>query len=86
MATIPSAGNRSRKLKCSLLLVSGVYVTGGNIPLFHSEQYFWHRFTEKTVDQVFRWILEEVTETGHFSPKAVLIDGTYIKANDHTKK
>ena len=45
-----------------------------------------HRFTEETVDQVFRWILEEVAEAGYLSPKAVFIDGTHIKANANTKK
>ena len=47
---------------------------------------FRHRFTEETVDQVFRWILEEVAEAGYLSPKAVFIDGTHIKANANTKK
>ena len=40
-----------------------------------------HRFTEETVDQVFRWILEKVAQAGYLSPKAVFIDGTHIKAN-----
>ena len=47
---------------------------------------FRHRFTEETVDHVFRWILEEVAEAGYLSPKAVFIDGTHIKANANTKK
>ena len=34
---------------------------------------FRHRFTKETVDQVFRWILEEVAEAGYLSPKAVFI-------------
>ena len=47
---------------------------------------FQLRFTEETVDKVFRWILEEVAEAGYLSPKAVFIDGTHIKANANTKK
>ena len=47
---------------------------------------FRHRFTEETVDQVFRWILEEVAQAGYLSPRAVFIDGTHIKANANTKK
>ena len=56
-------------------------------PHFSTVSYnFRHRFTEETVDQVFRWILEEVAEAGYLSPRAVLIDGTHIKANANTKK
>ena len=47
---------------------------------------FRHRFTEETVDRVFRWILEEVAEAKYLWPKAVFIDGTHIKANANTKK
>ena len=56
-------------------------------PHFSTVSYnFRHRFTEETVDQVFRWILEEVAQAGCLSPKAVFIDGTHIKANANTKK
>ena len=56
-------------------------------PHFSTVSYnFRHRFTEETVDQVFRWILEEVAQAGYLSPKAVFIDGTHIKANANTKK
>ena len=55
-------------------------------PHFSTVSYnFRHRFTEETVDQVFRWILEEVAQAGYLSPKAVFIDGTHIKANANTK-
>ena len=48
-------------------------------PHFSTVSYnFRHRFTEETVDQVFRWILEEVAQAGYLSPKAVFIDGTHI--------
>ena len=56
-------------------------------PHFSTVSYnFRHRFTEKTVDSVFRWILEEVAQAGYLSPKAVFIDGTHIKANANTKR
>ena len=38
-------------------------------PHFSTVSYnFRHRFTEETVDQVFRWILEEVAEAGYLPP------------------
>lgn len=56
-------------------------------PHFSTVSYnFRHRFTEETVDQVFRWILEEAAEAGYLSPKEVFIDDTHIKANASTKK
>lgn len=56
-------------------------------PHFSTVSYnFRHRFTEETIDQVFRWILEEVAEAGCLSPKAIFVDGTHIKANANTKK
>ena len=56
-------------------------------PHFSTVSYnFRHRFTEATVWQVFRWILEEVAKAGYLSPQAVFIDGTHIKANANTKK
>lgn len=63
------------------------YTLQEETPHFSTVSYnFRHRFTEKTVDLVFRWILEEVAEAGYLSPKAVFIDGTHIKANANTKK
>ena len=47
---------------------------------------FRYRFTEETVDQVFRWILKEAAEAGYLSPKTVFIEDTHIKANANTKK
>ena len=62
------------------------YTLQEETPHFSTVSYnFRHRFTEETVDQVFRWILEEVAEAGYLSPKAVFIDGTHIKANANTK-
>ena len=63
------------------------YTLQEETPHFSTVSYnFRHRFTEETVDQVFRWILEEVAEAGYLSPRAVFIDGTHIKANANTKK
>ena len=63
------------------------YTLQEETPHFSTVSYnFRHRFTEETVDHVFRWILEEVAEAGYLSPKAVFIDGTHIKANANTKK
>ena len=63
------------------------YTLQEETPHFSTVSYnFRHRFTEETVDQVFRWILEEVAQAGYLSPKAVFIDGTHIKANANTKK
>ena len=48
------------------------YTLQEETPHFSTVSYnFRHRFTEETVDQVFRWILEEVAEAGYLSPKAV---------------
>lgn len=47
---------------------------------------FCHRFTEKTVESVFDWILSEINNAGYLSPEAVFIDGTHIKANANMKK
>lgn len=63
------------------------YTLQEETPHFSTVSYnFRHRFTEETVAQVFRWILEEAAEAGYLSPKAVFIDGTHIKANANTKK
>ena len=63
------------------------YTLQEETPHFSTVSYnFRHRFTEKTVEQVFRWILEEIAEAGYLSPKAVFIDGTHIKANANNKK
>lgn len=47
------------------------YTLQEKTPHFSTANYnFRHRFTEKTVDQVFRWILDEAAEAGYLSPKA----------------
>ena len=63
------------------------YTLQEETPHFSTVSYnFRHRFTAETVDQLFNWILNEVTDAGYLSPKAVFIDGTHIKANANTKK
>lgn len=47
---------------------------------------FKHRFTEETIDNIFRWILSEAASAGYLSSEAVFIDGTHIKANANNKK
>ena len=55
-------------------------------PHFSTFSYnFTHRFTEKVVQQVFDWILNEINEAGYLSSEAVFIDGTHIKANANMK-
>ena len=49
------------------------YTLQDETPHFSTVSYnFRHRFTEGTVDQVFRWILEEVAEAGYLSPQGGL--------------
>ena len=63
------------------------YTLQEETPHFSTVSYnFRHRFTAETVEGVFSWILEEVSEAGYLSPKVVFIDGTHIKANANTKK
>lgn len=51
------------------------YSLNEEMPHFSTISYnFRHRFTEETVDQIFRWILEEVPAAGYLSPEAVFID------------
>lgn len=56
-------------------------------PHFSTLSYnFRHRFSSKTVDGIFAWILDEIADAGYLSPSAVFIDGTHIKANANNKK
>ena len=56
-------------------------------PHFSTLSYnFRHRFSSKTVDGIFAWILDEIADAGYLSPNAVFIDGTHIKANANNKK
>lgn len=58
------------------------YSLNDEMPHFSTISYnFRHRFTEETVEEIFRWILEAVSEAGYLTPEAVFIDGTHIKAN-----
>ena len=63
------------------------YRISEQIPHFATVSYnFRHRFSEKTVEQIFAWILREVETAGYLAPEVVFIDGTHIKANANLKK
>ena len=63
------------------------YTMSQPIPHFSTISYaFRHRFTEEIVEDVFRWILEEIAKAGYLRPEVVFIDGTHIKANANMKK
>lgn len=56
-------------------------------PHFSTVSYnFRHRFTAETVDKIFNWVLDEISEAGYLSPSAVFIDGTHIKASANNKE
>ena len=55
------------------------YTMSQPIPHFSTISYaFRHRFTEEIVEDVFRWILEEIAKAGYLRPEVVFIDGTHI--------
>lgn len=63
------------------------YALNDEIPHFSTVSYnFRHRFTEDTVEDVFRWILYEANRAGYIKPETVYIDGTHIKANANVNK
>ena len=63
------------------------YTFNEELPHFSTVSYnFRHRFTEETIEAVFRWILDEAGAAGALSPAAVFIDGTHIKANANINK
>ena len=63
------------------------YTMSQQIPHFSTISYaFRNRFTEETIEQIFRWILEEVAKAGYLKPEVVFVDGTHIKANANLKK
>lgn len=63
------------------------YTLTQQLPHFATVSYaFRHRFTADVVEEVFRWILEEVAKSGYLSPEVVFVDGTHIKANANLKK
>lgn len=63
------------------------YLMNEKTPHFATVSYnFKHRFTEKTIEKVFNWILSEINKKGYSSPEVVFIDGTHIKANANMKK
>ena len=63
------------------------YLMNEPIPHFSTISYnFKHRYTEQTIEEIFYWILKEISKAGYLSPEAVFIDGTHIKANANMKK
>ena len=57
------------------------YTLSEELPHFSTVSYnVRHRFTQETIEAVFRWILEEAGSAGTLTPAAVFIDGTHIKA------
>lgn len=63
------------------------YLMNEQIPHFSTISYnFRHRYTEKTIEEIFYWILSEIESAGYLSPEAVFVDGTHIKANANIKK
>ncbi len=57
------------------------------VPHFATISYnFKNRFTEETIEKIFRWILKEIERAGYLSPEVVFVDATHIKANVALKK
>lgn len=58
-----------------------------SIPHFSTVSHnFKHRFSQKMIEYVFRWILNTAAEEGYLDTEAVFVDGTHIKASANTKK
>ena len=63
------------------------YTLSEELPHFSTVSYnFKHRFTEGTIEAVFRWVLDEAGTAGALTPAAVFIDGTHIKASANLKR
>ena len=63
------------------------YLMNEPIPHFSTISYnFKHRYTERTIEGIFYWILNEIERAGYLAPETVFIDGTHIKANANIKK
>ena len=63
------------------------YTMSQSLPHFATISYaFRHRFTAEVIEDVFRWILEEIARAGYLSPEVVFVDGTHVKANANLKK
>ena len=63
------------------------YLMNKEIPHFSTISYnFKHRYTEKMIEEMLYWILDEINNAGYLSPEAVFVDGTHIKANANLKK
>ena len=64
-----------------------VYLMNEEIPLFSTSSYnLKHRYTQKTIEEIFYCILSEINHAGYLSQEAVFVDGTHMKANGNLKK
>ena len=63
------------------------YALSDPLPHFSTVSYnFRNRYTEETIEKVFRWILYEASKAGYVKPEVVYIDATHIKANANIHK
>jgi transposase len=63
------------------------YTMNEETPHFSTISYnFKNRYTSKTVEEIFNWILSEIETAGYLSPEVVFVDGTHIKANANINK
>lgn len=63
------------------------YSLSDAVPHFSTVSYnFCHRYDDKVVETIFRWILKKAAEEGYLDTDAIFIDGTHIKASANIKK
>ena len=63
------------------------YSLNKTVPHFSTVSYnFKHRFSAETIENIFRWILQEAAKAKFINSEAIFIDGTHIKANANLKK
>lgn len=63
------------------------YLMNEEVPHFSTISYnFKHRYTEKTIEEIFYWILREIEKAGYLTPEAVFVDGTHIKGKRQHEK
>ncbi len=63
------------------------YLLNEATPHFSTISYnFKHRYSEGTVEDIFKWILNEIERAGYLTAETVFIDATHIKANANINK
>lgn len=76
---IPSLRRTVEEIKMN---VAYRYLMNKQITHFSTVSYnFKHRYTERTIEGILYWILNEIEGAGYLSPETVFVDGTHIKAN-----